>query len=150
MQGLAVLIAFLRLAGTTGPLSRYLDSRSDSFLNILCGITAISCLFDILSVLGLDLGRPVLGMGWLIKSFWLLMLLLKLGGAVLMFKKRRMGLYIYSGAAAAIIIYGLVMVVMDIFSHAGRTEMMLHAGLIIVYGLFLAMYWKKSNRELLQ
>ena len=150
MQGLGVLIAFLRLAGTTGPLSRRLDSRNDSFLNILCGITVISCLFDILSVLGLDLGRPVLGMGWLIKSFWLLMLIVKLAGVVLMFKKRLIGLYVYSLAAAAIIIYGLVLVVMDIISHSGRTEIMLHSGLIVIYGLFLAMYWKKSNRALLQ
>lgn len=130
---------------------------NDTFLKVLCGLTIAGCVISILSsTFSLISGSafPIEGIG-ILTGISFLVAIAKLTGAILMLKKKLLGLYIYSAAA----VVGMIVQCYAVSLTRDYAESMAQgSGIVVVVSTalgvlivitFLILYWMPTNRRLL-
>lgn len=128
---------------------------SDAFLKVLCILTIIGGIISILaSIFSLLSGAafPIEGIE-ILTSIGFVVAMAKLAGAMFMLKKRLLGLYIYSAAAAI----GIVVQMYSLSLTRQYTESIMQGGgtiviistvfAVLIVITFLILYWLPENRR---
>jgi uncharacterized membrane protein YhaH (DUF805 family) len=128
---------------------------SDNFLKVLCGLTIAGGIISILSsIVSLLSGAafPIEGME-IVTSIAFVVAIAKLVAAIFMLKKRLLGLYIYSAAAAI----GIIVQMYSVSLTRQYTESIMQGGgtiviistvfAVLIVITFLILYWLPENRR---
>jgi hypothetical protein len=120
------------------------------FLKVLCILTIIGSTFGLISIpVSLSLGHEyeVEALSGSIIGLTMGVALVKLAAAIMMLKKKLLGLHIYTGAAIMGLAYDVYMLIaFKLGDMTGLLSGVLDIGVILI---FLIMYWLPVNRRLL-
>ena len=118
------------------------------FLKVLCILTIIGSSFGLISIpvsLSLTEDYPAEKLPEAIIGLTMVLSLIKIAAAVMMLKKKLLGLHIYTGAAVVALGQALYMIIAANETNiTGLLSGVLDIGVIIV---FLIMYWLPVNRR---